>query len=235
MDFKGKVVVVTGSGRGIGEASAHLFAERGGHVVVTSRSQNEIESVARSIKEKGFQATPIVCDVSEPQQVQAMFEQIQKELGGVDVLVNNAATFFVKTIEELSVDDWDRMIAINLRSLFLCCKEATQQMKVKKSGAIVNISSLSGVPGYQKFPGSSCYCASKGAVTLFTEALAAELNPFGIKVNSVSPGGVDTRMFREGLPELQPSMKAEEVAEAIVFMASGASRPAIGVNLTIPG
>ncbi len=235
MDFTGKIVVVTGSGRGIGEAAARLFAERGAQVVVCARSQKEIEAVAKSIQKKGGKATAIVCDVSNEKQVGAMFAQIKKELGSVDILVNNAATFFVKTLEQLTVEEWDRMMGVNVRSLYLCSKEGARQMKPKKRGAIVNISSVAGVPGAQKFPGSSCYCASKGAVNLFTEALAAELKPFGIKVNSLSPGGVDTKMFREGLPQLQPDMQPEEVAQAILFLASDDSRPAIGVNLTLPG
>jgi NAD(P)-dependent dehydrogenase (short-subunit alcohol dehydrogenase family) len=235
MDFSGKVVLVTGSGRGIGEAAARLFAQKGAAVVLCSRSPSEIDAVAESIRQSRGKALAIVCDVADESQVKALFAQVKKELGPVDILVNNAALFFVKTLEQLTVEEWDRMMGVNVRSLYLCSKEAARQMKPKKKGVIVNISSVAGVPGYEKFPGSSCYCASKGAVTLFTEALAAELKPFGIKVNALSPGGVDTRMFREGLPQLQPDMTAEEVAQAILFLASDDSRPAIGVNWVLPG
>ncbi len=235
MSFENKVVLVTGSGRGIGEATARLFAEQGAHVIISSRTQAEIDAVAKSIQEKGFKATAITCDVSDAKQVESLFSKIAKEIGSVDVLVNNAAAFIAKPIDEMTVEEWDHLMEANVRSLFLCSKEATKQMKPKKSGAIVNISSLAGVVGVQKFPGSSCYCATKGAVTLFTEALAAELKPEGIKVNSVSPGGVDTKMFREGLPHLQPEMVPEEIAEAVVFMASEKANRAIGVNLTVGG
>lgn len=235
MEFKNKLIVITGGGRGIGAAAARAFAAQGGRVVVTARTQSEINTVAAEIKKTGGEAHAIPCDISDETQVRTLFAKIEKQVGQVDILVNNAAHFYVKTIEQLTVADWDRMMAVNLRSLFLCSREAVRHMKEKKKGVIVNISSVAGVTGFQKFPGSSAYCASKGGVTLFTEALAAELQDFGIRVCAVSPGGVDTRMFREGLPHLEPDMQPEEVAESILFLASDRGRPAVGSNLVISG
>lgn len=235
MQFKNQVVVITGGGRGIGEATARAFAAQGARVIVTARTASEINAVAASIKKSDGQAWAIPCDVADEPQVKNLFFKVEKEAGPVDILINNAAHFFVKTLEELTVEDWDTMMAVNLRSLFLCSREAVRMMKQKKSGVIVNVSSVAGVPTIEKFPGSSAYCASKGGVTLFTEALASELRPFSIRVNCISPGGVNTRMFREGLPQLQWDMEPEEVAQAILFLASPAARPVIGTNLIYPG
>jgi len=138
-----------------------------------------------------------------------------------------------KPMEATSAADWDRMFAVNVRGAFLCARRALPAMIAKRAGAIVNVASISGVLGPEKFPGYVSYCASKGAVISMTEAMAVEVKSRGVRVNCVSPGSVDTKMWAEASGGAPADMTPDEVAETILFLASDASRPINGQNVHV--
>jgi len=208
-EFEGRVAIVTGASSGIGEATADLLEERGARVVRFSRSTSG--------------------DVSDEADVSLLFEKS----GPCDILVNNAGSIDVAPLHEMSTEAWDRTFAVNVRGAYLTCKYALKSMLVRRSGVIVNVASISGVVGPQKFPGFTAYCASKAALISLTESLAVEVKEHGIRVNCISPGSVDTKMWAEVSGGAPASMTPREIAEAIAFLASDRSRPMNGQNLNV--
>jgi NAD(P)-dependent dehydrogenase (short-subunit alcohol dehydrogenase family) len=227
-EFKGRVAVVTGASSGIGRRTAELLAERGASVVLTARSADKLERIASP---SGLHA--IAGDISEPQFVESLFAETEHRFGPCDILINSAGMIDPAPLGDVSPERWDRMFAVNVRAIFLTCKRALPAMVAARRGAIVNVASISGVPGPEKFPGWVSYCASKGAVISLTEALAVEVKEAGVRVNSVSPGSVDTEMWAKASGGAPASMTPEEVAEAILFLASDRSRPISGQDLHV--
>jgi len=221
-DLKDKVVIVTGASRGIGRATAELFANRGARVALFARTKVE---VARMLS--------IVGDASEEKDVDRLFTECESRLGPCDILVNAAGMIDPESLVKTSVTRWDRMFAVNVRSIFLTCRRALPSMLKRKGGAIVNVASISGVVGPEKFPGFVSYCASKAAVIELTEALAVEVKGEGVRVNCVSPGSVDTKMWAQASGGAPADMTADEVAKTILFLATDASRPMNGQNLNV--
>lgn len=211
-----KTVLVTGGTRGIGRAIALTFLKKGYRVCVTYSKDEESASVARALGLEAYRA-----DVAEERAVQTLFEKI----GGVDVLVNNAGVALIKQIQDVTYEEYARLMAVNVGGAFLCAREAAKGMIEKQSGLIVNISSVWGEVG-----GSceSVYSASKAALIGFTKALAKELGWSGIRVNSVSPGVIDTPMNArfsveemQGLCEEIPMGRignGQDVASAVLFL-----------------
>jgi 3-oxoacyl-[acyl-carrier protein] reductase len=171
--------------------------------------------------------------VSIEADVDRLFDETESKLGDCDILVNCAGMIDAKPMIDTNVADWDRMFAVNVRGVYLASRRALRTMIAKRAGTIVNVSSISGVIGPEKFPGWVSYCASKGAVISLTEALAVEVKEHGIRVNSVSPGSVDTKMWAEASGGAPASMTAAEVAEVIAFLASERSRPINGQDLHV--
>ncbi len=221
-DLKDKVVIVTGASRGIGKATAELFANRGARVALFSRTQVE---VARTIAITG--------DASDEKDVERLFTQCESRLGPCEILINAAGMIDPERLISTSAARWDRMFAVNVRSIFLTCRRALPSMIKRKSGAIVNVASISGVIGPEKFPGFVSYCASKAAVIEMTEALAVEVKGEGVRVNCVSPGSVDTKMWAQASGGAPADMTPQEVAKTILFLATDASRPMNGQNLNV--
>lgn len=221
-EFEGRIAVVTGASSGIGLRTAQLLAERGARVVGTSRSIGEVQGVHT-----------IAGDVSDPEFVERLFAETESRFGPCDLLVNNAGMIDPGSLVTVTPKRWDRMFAVNVRSVYLACRRALPSMLAKRRGSIVNVASISGVLGPEKFPGWVSYCASKGAVISLTEALAVEVKEQGVRVNSVSPGAVDTKMWAEASGGAPASMTADEVAEAILFLASDRSRPMNGQDLHV--
>ncbi|MGE4231811.1 MAG: SDR family NAD(P)-dependent oxidoreductase [Bacteriovoracia bacterium] len=213
-----KTVVVTGAGRGIGAATAKLFAQNRANVVIVSRTQRQLDEVCRQIQKQspGVKVLTIVGDLSRQEFCKDIFERTKNEFGRIDVLVNNAAVFRGAPVEETSLSMWEEVIRVNVTSVFLMAKEAFYHMK-DNGGCIVNISSLGGIRGTQKFKGFSAYTTSKAAVIGLTESLAVEGGPFGIQVNCIAPGAVDTQMLKEAAPHLRTSTKPEDIARIILF------------------
>ena len=216
MRLAGQVAVVTGAGRGIGKAIAEAYAKEGATVVCAARSIDEIEAVANQIG-----GTAIRCDVSEEADIRGLMERTLAEVGPIDILVNNAGAVARLPVHELPVADWDQVINVNLRGVFLCAKYALPSMLERGSGCIINISSGAGVVGLH-LPNISAYVASKHGVMGLTKTLVAEYLPHGIRTHVLLPDATVSRMRREGHPEEDPDslIQAEDIAEAAVFLAT---------------
>lgn len=215
-DLAGKVAVITGASSGIGRKTAELFEKSGARVVTFARS-----------------AGTVMGDVADQEAIERLFAVTEARFGPCEILVNCAGMIDPAPLVETSLERWRRMFAVNVDGIYLACRRALPSMLERGAGAIVNVASISGVVGPEKFPGWVSYCASKGAVISLTEALAVEVKDRGVRVNAVSPGSVDTRMWAEASGGAPASMTAEEIAETILFLASDRSRPMNGQNLNV--
>ncbi|MBI1387794.1 MAG: SDR family NAD(P)-dependent oxidoreductase [bacterium] len=215
--------IITGGGRGIGAATARLFARHGARVMAVSRTESELQQTVNEIRDEcgPDRAAYCIADVSDPGDVQRLFDETGQRFGPVDILVNNAGVAIVKPFDELTLDDWERTMAVNLRALFLCSQQAFRLMK-DRGGCIIHISSLAGIRGTEKFAGMSAYVASKHGVIGLTESLSVEGRPHGIRVNCVAPGAVDTRMLREAAPHLKTETTPDDLAQTLLYLADPA-------------
>jgi NAD(P)-dependent dehydrogenase (short-subunit alcohol dehydrogenase family) len=229
-ELENRVAVVTGASSGIGRATAEMLVERGALVAVFARSAGKLKSLAR--KHEG-RMLAVPGDVGDAASIERLFAQTESRFGPCDILVNDAGTHITKRIEKMTERDWDRIFAVNVRGAFLTMRRAVKSMIARSTGTIVNVSSISGVIGPEKFPGTSAYCASKAALIEFTEVAAVELKEHGIRVNCVSPGSVDTPMWATVSGGARASMTPAEVAEVILFLASDRSRPINGQNIDV--
>jgi len=242
MMLKDKVALVTGGTSGIGRATAVAFGQAGAKVVFSGRRETEGEETAALIRETGAECLFVRSDVSSEAEVQALVEKTIATYGRLDCAFNNAAIDLPpKPLHKQSVEDFDKLMAINARGLFLCMKYELQQMLNQGSGAIVNTSSLGGLIGY---PGSASYIASKHAVMGLTRAAAFDYAKQGIRINAVTPGTIDTQMlagYGVGLDVLAAAVPMErigqptEVAQAVVFLCSDAASYITGKHLEIDG
>jgi 3-oxoacyl-[acyl-carrier protein] reductase len=219
VSLTGKVALVTGGGRGIGRAAATALAARNAAVGVLARTREEIEAVAQAIRAGGGRALPVVCDVRSEEQVAAAFDAVERELGPVDIVVNNAGELLLKPLAETGLDEWRSVLEVNLTGAFIVAREAMRRMS-RRPGRIINVGSLAGRRGY---PEQGAYCASKHGLVGLTKVMAIEGQPLGIRVHLVSPGGVLTDLSA-GLRAARKDdaslwMTPEEVADAIVFCA----------------
>ena len=225
--FTDKVVIVTGASRGIGRATAVAFAAEGAQVIAASRFTGTVDLP------DGERLFRIVTDVADASSIEKMFDQVEARFGGCDVLINNAGYATKRRVLDMTAAQWDHEFAINMRAAFVASRRAVPLMSRRGGGAIVNVASISGISGPQKFPGLCAYVASKAALIAFTEAFAVEAKPLNVRVNCVSPGSVDTEMLRNAAPGVVPDMTPEEVAKTILFLASDESRPINGQNIHV--
>ncbi len=233
MSIQDKVTIVTGAGRGIGRATALRFARAGARVALFSRTQETLDETLAQTRAEGREALAMQGDVAREEDVEALFQRVLEAYGRVDILINCAGVVAVKPFAEMDARTWDRVLAVNLRGTYLCCQRAFRVMVRQHGGVILNISSLSGVKGVEKFPGLSAYNVSKAGVASLTEILAVEGKPHNIRVAAVSPGAVDTEMLRQAAPHLKAGMTPEEMAEILFFMADESGRVLSGTNLEI--
>lgn len=240
----GKVALVTGSGRGIGKAIALALAERGADIVINDLDMDNAAHTVEEIKALGRKAIAIKADVSSEIEVEEMVKECMNQFGRIDILVNNAGLISTKLLQETTVQDWDRIMSINLKGVFLCTKAVYPYMMDQKSGKIINIASVAGKRGGGLF-GKSAYSASKGGVISFTKAVAREAGEFGINVNAVTPGFTDTEMVtgmsqdqRESVINSIPMRRAgkpEDIAKAVCFLASSDSDYISGEIMDVDG
>jgi NAD(P)-dependent dehydrogenase (short-subunit alcohol dehydrogenase family) len=245
--LQGKTAIVTGGGQGIGRGIAMAFASEGAAVWVSDYFPERAKSVAEEIKKAGGTAFGDHVDVTQEESVKGMFERFLAKFEQLDVLVNNAGIEVLKSIEETAAEDFDRVFAVNVRGVFLCCKHAIPQFKKQGKGNIVNMGSSA---GYIGAPFQTVYCASKGAVHQLTKALAVECTSANIRVNAIAPGGVKTAMLDYLSEEFMKrgvdinafsSMHMggwstpEDIAQMAVYLASDESRSVHGAALLIDG
>ena len=236
-------VLITGASRGIGAACAEAFAKAGYDVAVNyCRSEDKALALVNRIKALGARAFAVRADVSDSAQVRAMFGTVKAELGAPEVLANNAGISMFGLLTDLSDDDWNRMIASDLSSVFYCCRAALPDMIRARKGSIINIASMWGEVG------ASCeaaYSAAKAGVIGLTKALAKEVGPSGVRVNAVSPGVVMTDMMSGFTDDDIEALKAEtplealgtpgDIAEAVLFLASDKARFITGHVMSVNG
>jgi NAD(P)-dependent dehydrogenase (short-subunit alcohol dehydrogenase family) len=248
MQLQDKVAIITGAATGIGRATALLFAKEGASVVVADINEDDAQRTVADIEDKGGSARFVQTDVSEAEDVQALMERSAEEMGGIDVIVNNAGAQRSGDVTEFEESEWDLLMRVNPRSCFLGAKYGVPYLRERGGGSIVNVSSLAGLKGG---PGMTAYSASKGAIIAFTRALAEELAPDNIRANSVCPGWIDTpfnepaiefmggraqqeEMVQQTVP-LKRQGTSEEIAPGILYLASDASSYVTGQELIIDG
>ncbi len=226
MKLQNRTAVVTGSRRGIGKAIALALSGEGANVVVCDVSLEDCQAVAAGITDAGGKSLALRCDVSSRAEVFAMMEQVISQFGRVDILVNNAATGVIKPFVRLTDEDWDRTLAVNLKGAFLCSQAAVKNMIKNGGGRIINISSVASGGGGGATPLMAPYIASKGGLKALTEALAVELAVFGINVNAICPGTIDSGAVPESMQarSLKTVPKGrlgrpEEIAGMVLFLA----------------
>jgi NAD(P)-dependent dehydrogenase (short-subunit alcohol dehydrogenase family) len=242
--FDGRAIIVTGAGQGMGRAIAERFARDGGSVLVADVNEETATAVAEGLTSEGHKAVPLKVDVTDPSQVKAMVARTVAEFGGVDVLVNNAGILRSTKIMEISAQEWDLVMAVNVRSLFLCAQAVHDEMVKRGGGRIVHMASLAGRA--TSTLGGAHYTTSKAAVLGLMRHMAREWARDGITSNAVSPGMVDTPMARAGtsderMAEILKSIplgrlaEPEEVANLVCFLASDEAAYITGASVDIHG
>ncbi|MFP6718714.1 MAG: SDR family NAD(P)-dependent oxidoreductase [Candidatus Poribacteria bacterium] len=232
--LENRIAIVTGASQGIGKAIALAFGQQGAKVVVTARTTDAIEAVANQLREIGTEALAITADLSVETDIRRIAEETVKRFGGTDILVNNAAIIHPRLdLVDFNANLWRQVIDVNLIAPALLTKAVLPSMINNRFGMILNISSIGGRKGSK---GRSAYRATKAGLISLTESVAAEVKPYGVDVNCICPGGVDTEGFREAFDsqgrEQDPKlMRPEEIAELAVFMASDASSAITGAAI----
>jgi 3-oxoacyl-[acyl-carrier protein] reductase len=243
MDTSKKVAIVTGGGRGIGRVIALRLAEAGANVVVNDVGNAEpVEAVAKEIKAMGRQALPVLADVSSAPDVARLVAETISAYERIDILVNNAGIARDQLLMRMSEEDWDRVLAVDLKSVFLCTKAVLKHMVKQRWGRIISLASISGIVGN---PGQANYAAAKAGIIGFTRSIAKEVASRGITVNAVAPGFIDTEMTQRLKEEWKEALKKQipvgylgsprDVAEAVAFLASEEARYITGQVLGVDG
>ena len=212
----GKVAVITGASSGIGLAMAKRFVEEGAKVVMGAKDKGKLEEAAKDVK--GEKLT-VACDVANADDVKRLFGEAVKKFGRIDIAIANAGYGVFGEVADFDEKDWDGIMAVNLKGVFLCCKEAMKVMRKQKAGYIINISSTSGKKGYAE---GGAYCASKFGVRGFSQSLAEEAKKHDVRVSVICPGAVDADFFDEleWGGERRNMLRPEDIAEVAVFLAT---------------
>lgn len=249
MDMENKVVIITGGGRGIGAATAELCAKNGAKVVIAELNDEWGKNVESKLQGMGLAVDFVHCDVSKEADVEAVVKYAVDKFGKLDGIFNNAATIVVKPVAELTAEEWNRVIGVNLTGVFFGCKHAIRQFKKQGTGgSIVNMGSISAVVGLYEQP---VYCASKGGVFQLTRQIAVEYAKEAIRCNTIGPGSVDgefVQIYLDGQADPAEAARRQmashpmgrfatplEIAETVMFMLSDRSTFVTGANLMVDG
>ena len=243
IDLNSKVAVVTGAGRGIGKAIAIALAQAGADVVLAARTASQLENTAEEIRSKGRQGLAVPTDVTRKEDVNRLMKTAIDQLGGLHILVNNAAIMAPASLMEQTEKDWDKVMSVNLKAYFICTQAAGRHMIEQKYGKIVNMASTGGVIAGPK---NASYHSSKAAIIHFTRSVAIEWIKYNINVNAVGPGVVDTELvdqfIQKGSRELMlkgvPIKRfadPAEIANLVVFLASDLAGYIVGEHIIIDG
>lgn len=247
--LEGKVAIVTGGGTGIGKSIAVEFARAGADVVIASRKMEHLDPVAAELRKLGRRSFPVAMDVRNEDQVRELVERTVRDLGKLDVIVNNAGASFLAPLEEISLNGWNAVVGINLTGVFLGCKWAGRQMMRQGGGVIINVSSVAGVYGSTTMPH---YGAAKAAVINLTRTLGSAWARHNIRVNCIAPGPIETEGYMDNLKKVVPDAekiynavasrvamgrwgKVEEIAHPCLFLASDASSFMTGTTVVVDG
>jgi 3-hydroxybutyrate dehydrogenase len=251
--LNGRTAVITGGGRGVGAAVASRLAAAGVTVVVAARTTEQVENVAASLRAQGHSAHAETCDVEDPSSVDALAARALERLGRVDILVNNAGAALAAALHKTTLDDWNRLLATNATSAFLCLKAMLPGMIERKWGRVVNVASIAGLRGDRYI---AAYAASKHALVGLTTSAAAEAAPHGVTVNAVCPGYLHTEMTRDSVDRIMRTtgrteqqaleailqttpqrrlIEADEVAHAVAYLCSDSAAGVNGATLVIDG
>ena len=246
-DIKDKVALITGASSGIGKATAFCFAREKAKLMLVSRNEQALKEIANSARQIGAEVEIFPADITDKQQVKECIDKTMETFGGIDIMVNSAGIIASGTIENTTLAEWDYMMNINLRSIFLLTQLALPSL-IERKGNIVNVSSVTGI---RAFPGILAYCVSKAGLDQFTRCVALELAQKGVRINAVNPGVTFTNLHRNGGMDdkayqafLEHSKtthplgrvgKPEEIAELILFLASPHAGWITGVTYSIDG
>jgi len=255
-ELKDKIAIITGARQGMGRTHALILAKAGAKVVVSDISQEDCQKVVEEIEKQGGEGLAIECDVSKKEEVDNLVKKTVEKFGKIDILVNNAGICQFKPFLELTEEEWNRTLDINLKGYFLCAQAIAKEMAKQKSpkdkttgqaGVIINIASVAMGQQGIGMPNIVHYCASKGGIAGMTEALAVELAPYNIRVNAISPGMIETPMISSVKqdPKTMKAMlaripmrragKPEEVSNLVLFLASDGSSYMTGSTVIIDG
>ena len=230
-----KTAIITGAGRGIGKATAELFAREGANLILIARTAAELQNTADSCLRKNVQVVWKTADLAYREQIDELFDEIGKNFSRLDILINNAARFDRGRMTEFGIDRLQLMLDVNLIAPLYLAQKTIAMMNPEKGGTIVNISSYSGCFNVSKFPEFGAYNISKYALWGLTEILALENRDKNIRVNQLSPSGVDTWMLQQAMgSRVGAEFKPEEVAEKILYLACDDSAPMTGRNIMMP-
>jgi 3-oxoacyl-[acyl-carrier protein] reductase len=245
-----KIAVVTGGGRGIGEAICMGLANEGAHVVVADIDSSTIRGVAEKIRGTGRKALPVEADISNRVKAAGLMKEVIREFGRIDIVVNNAGISPKKNGNppltwEIEEEEWDRVMGVNLKGTLFCCQEAVKYMLPNQAGSIVNISSIAGKAPNEPMPTGAHYNASKAGIINLTQKLAKELAAYGIRVNAIAPGRIATPMAKLASKEINQTMldctpigrfgTPEEVANLVLFLSSDVAGYITGETINING
>lgn len=246
LNLEGRTALVTGGSGGLGLAVARRLCEAGCAVAIAGRREEALREAERILKaERASARVATVCaDAATLTGIKQMAEEAERQLGPVDILVNNAGTNVLANALEVTEEDWDRIMDLNLKGLFFCCQEIGKRMVARRKGIVINMASQMGLVGYER---RAAYCASKGGVVQLTKVLAIEWAPYGIRVNAVAPTFVETELTRTMLQDesfrseamrripMGKFARPEHVADAVLYLASDMSAMVTGHTLPVDG